>query len=64
MEMTWRKNSWQMRLLEMCLSYSRRPWQGRRWKLFLAFGSETQESLSPPILHGGVCGHVSSSSDQ
>ena len=40
MEMTWRKGSWQIRLLEMDLPCSGKLWQYRRWKLFLASGSE------------------------
>ena len=29
-EMTWRKSSWWMRLLKVCLPCSRRPWQDQR----------------------------------
>ena len=62
-EMTLRR-SWQMRLPEICLSYSRRLWQDWKWKLFLASESETQGLLSLPILHSGICSHVPSSSNQ
>ena len=59
-----RKGSWQMRLPEIDLPYFGRPWQGQRWKLFLASESETQGPLSLPVLHGGVHGYILSSSDQ
>ena len=63
-EMTWRKGSWQMRLLETDLPCSGKLWQNQRWKLFLTSGSETQGPLSLPALHSGVHGLVLSSSDQ
>ena len=44
-------------------SYSGRPWQDRRWKLFLTSKSETQRPLSLPVLHSGICSHVPSSSN-
>ena len=53
-----------MELLEVYLSCSGRLWQNWRWKLFLASRSETQGSLSPLALHGGICGLFPSSSDQ
>ena len=53
-----------MRLLEICLPYSGRPWQDQRWKLSLASKSETQEPLSLPALHGDVRSHIPSSGDQ
>ena len=64
MEMTWRKGSWQIRLLEMDLPCSGKLWQYQRWKLFLASRSEIQGPLFPPALHGGVHGLIPSSSDQ
>jgi len=64
MEMTWKKGSWQIRPLEMDLPCSGKLWQYWRWKLFLASGSEIQGPLSPPTLHGGIHGLISSSSDQ
>ena len=63
-EMTWRKNSWWMRLLEINLPYSGELQQGWRQKLFLAFKSETQEPLSLSILYNSICSHISSSSNQ
>ena len=48
----------------MDLPCSGEPWQNQRWKLFLASGSETQEPLSPPVLHSGVHGLIPSSGDQ
>ena len=62
--MTWRKSSWWTRLPELNLPYSGRPWQNRRWKLFLTSESGTQGLLSSPTLHSGVHGLVSSSGDQ
>ena len=62
--MTWRKSSWRMRPLEMDLPCSGILWQGQRWKLFLASGSETQGPLSPSALHRGICSHVPSSGDR
>ena len=52
-----------MRLLEMDLLYSGRPWQDWRWKLSLASKSETQVPLSPPALYSGVYSYVPSSGD-
>ena len=48
----------------MCLPYSERPWQGWRWKFFLASGSETQGPLSLPALHSDIHSLIPSSSDQ
>ena len=64
MEITWRKSSWQMRQLGINLPYSGKLWQYWRWKLFLISGSETQEPLSLPVLHSGICGLIPSSSNQ
>ena len=61
--MIWGKSSWQMRLPEIGLPYFGRLWQSWRWKLFLTSKSETQGPFSLPILHGGIHGHISSSSD-
>ena len=41
MEIALRKDSWQMGLPKVYLPCSGRPWQNRRWKLFLASKSRT-----------------------
>ena len=53
-----------MRLLEIDLPCSGEPWQYWRWKLFLTSESETQEPLSLPALHSGICSLILSSDDQ
>ena len=64
MEMTWRKGSWQIRLLEMNLPYSERPLWDQKWKLSLTSKNKTRRPLFPPVLYSSIHSHIPSSSNK
>ena len=64
MRIVQREIIWQIKLLRMYLSCSGRLQYYQQKKLYLVSGSETQELSFLPVLHGGICSHVSSSNDQ
>ena len=61
--MTWRKDSWWMRLPERDLPYSGRPQQCQRQRLSLVSESKIQRPFSPLALYGGIHSYVPSSGD-